>query len=953
MRLHLSLKQAWLALVLFAGLAPVTAAAVWFGWQIYQEELHNSLAIERKANEALRNQIVSEVKRLKTLLAIKSDTLDTLIKNTGNVSNLDAINAMLRDIVSREKAIHEVMLLSSDVRVISAIDNEIGLNGTAKLSSAEKQAIILHFGLNNPRDVPEVVIPSMGRSYIGAPKFHEGNIVFSMAIPVGDPVRAIIAVLVHVDELWQDNKRNSVDNNKQYWDYIVDGRGALITFVEGNHAVDVGDLATQIPTVRAGLAGKEWSEATPYTGIANLPVYGAFTQIPMLNWSLISEISVASVTEPIWKTLAATVFFTLTGILMFLAIVIYLTKRTIEPLQKACAAIDSVARGDFDTTLEACGIDELDKLSAGFNSMLSARESVERDLLNSQMKLASSEALFRGVIESSTDGVVLINMAGDMVLVNQSIVNMSGYAEEALLGSSVENLLPARFDPHKILKPCSGNWRDDGYMCSAMDDIKLMCNDGKELPVEIRMAPVVTDHGQLISIMFQDISLRKQAEEKIKFQAHYDALTRLPNRFLALDRLSQLIKEGYRDEESVAILFLDLDDFKKVNDSLGHEVGDKLLVEAASRLRMSVRKGDTVGRLGGDEFIVLLGGLESIDDVQLIVENVIDSFRNAFKIDGREFMLTLSVGISMFPGDGDTGSELLRNADSAMYHSKNLGRNTYSFYKDEMNLGVSRRLALEEQLHGALERCEFKVHYQPKVDLADGRLVGAEALLRWDNPALGSISPDEFIPIAERTGMIVALGEFVLSEAVDFIARWQRGFGASFRMAVNLSPRQFRDPNLITFIRQCLQQKGIPPECLEMEITEGVLMSGHAYIDEALASLKAMNISLAMDDFGTGYSSLSYLRKYPFDVLKIDRSFINEITYNAADLELVQASIALAQGLRLSVVAEGIETEEQLAVLRGLGCDYGQGYLFGKPMSAEDLSSMFHRTYLKLVKSSS
>jgi len=295
---------------------------------------------------------------------------------------------------------------------------------------------------------------------------------------------------------------------------------------------------------------------------------------------------------------------------------------------------------------------------------------------------------------------------------------------------------------------------------------------------------------------------------------------------------------------------------------------------------------------------------------------------------------------------------LLRNADSAMYHSKNLGRNTYSFYKNEMNHGVSRRLALEEQLHGALERSEFRVFYQPKVDLADGRLVGAEALLRWDNPALGNVSPEEFVPIAERTGMIVALGEFVLSEAVDFISRWQRGFGAAFRMAVNLSPRQFRDPNLIPFIRKCLDQKSIPPECLEMEITEGVLMSGHAYIDEALAELKAMNITLAMDDFGTGYSSLSYLRKYPFDVLKIDRSFINEITYNAADLELVQASIALAQGLKLSVVAEGIETEEQLAVLRDIGCDYGQGYLFGKPMGAEELSSMFHRTYMKLVQSS-
>jgi EAL domain-containing protein (putative c-di-GMP-specific phosphodiesterase class I) len=314
-------------------------------------------------------------------------------------------------------------------------------------------------------------------------------------------------------------------------------------------------------------------------------------------------------------------------------------------------------------------------------------------------------------------------------------------------------------------------------------------------------------------------------------------------------------------------------------------------------------------------------------------------------------MLTISVGVSLYPGDGSTGSELLRNADSAMYHSKNLGRNTYSFYKNEMNKHVSRRLALEEQLHGAIDRNEFTVKYQPKVSLVSGELIGAEALVRWDNAVLGSVSPDEFIPVAERTGLIVALGEFVLQEAISFIAKWQRGFGAAFRMAVNLSPRQFRDPNLVAFVRQCLLEKNVSPDCLEMEITEGVLMSGHAYINEALAELKAMNITLAMDDFGTGYSSLNYLRKYPFDVLKIDRSFISEITNNAADRELVQASIALAQGLKLTVVAEGIETEEQLSMLRSLGCDFGQGYLFGKPMAPEELSSMFSRAYLRAINS--
>ena len=437
-----------------------------------------------------------------------------------------------------------------------------------------------------------------------------------------------------------------------------------------------------------------------------------------------------------------------------------------------------------------------------------------------------------------------------------------------------------------------------------------------------------------------DINDRKLAEERILHQAHFDSLTDLPNRFLALDRLSQLIIEAERNKERIAVLFLDLDDFKKINDTLGHETGDKLLIEAAERLRNVVRSVDTVGRLGGDEFIVLLGGIADITDASLVAENLLNSFRNAFRIGDRELLLTASIGITVYPDDGDSSSVLLRNADSAMYHSKDLGRNTYSYFTDTMNQGVSRRLALEEQIHGAMDRGEFRLCYQPQVAIGSNRVIGVEALLRWHNPALGEIPPVEFIPIAEQTGLIVSIGQFVLREALEVSNEWRQKYAQRLTVAVNLSPRQFRDPNLVAFIEDAIRQSGSSGESLELEITEGVLMDSHSYTDDVLAALSSLGVGISMDDFGTGYSSLSYLRSYPFDALKIDRSFINDITEDKADRELVNAIIAMAHGLGLKVVAEGVETKQQLELLAEQGCDFAQGYLFSRPVSAEEILKM-------------
>jgi len=436
------------------------------------------------------------------------------------------------------------------------------------------------------------------------------------------------------------------------------------------------------------------------------------------------------------------------------------------------------------------------------------------------------------------------------------------------------------------------------------------------------------------------IRKQKKTEEKIKKLALFDSLTNLPNRALSMDRLTQALNESQHDKSKVAVLFLDLDNFKIVNDTLGHDIGDKLLVQTSDRLRSVVRSSDTVGRLGGDEFVIILGKIADEADVAHIVEKLFDQIRTTFNIDGRDMVLSTSVGISIYPDDGDNRSELLRKADSAMYHSKSSGRNTYSFFTEAMNRDVLRRAAIEEQMNGALSRGEFEVFYQPQIDLACDRIMGAEALLRWHNPTLGSVSPKEFIPIAEQSGLIVPIGQYVLAEALNMTSHWQKEHDPEFRIAVNLSPCQFRDPHLVNDTNEAIQEAGISYHHLELEITEGVLMDRYSGIDNALAELKNLGVNIAMDDFGTGYSSLNNLRIYPFDTVKIDRSFVNDIAVDSSARALINAAICMAHSLNLKVVAEGVETEEQFVHLKELCCDYAQGYFFSKPVSETALTGM-------------
>jgi diguanylate cyclase (GGDEF)-like protein/PAS domain S-box-containing protein len=525
---------------------------------------------------------------------------------------------------------------------------------------------------------------------------------------------------------------------------------------------------------------------------------------------------------------------------------------------------------------------------------------------------------------------------GAIIDMNRAGLQFYGYSAEDL-----EHLTVADLDASGGSCLEKGTADESGvYLGAQNNEAKQLCfqsrhrlKNGEIRDVEIYSGPLDFQGISYRYSIIHDVSERKAAERHMLHQAHYDALTNIPNRFLALDRLSQLMIEATRQSDKLAVMFLDLDDFKKINDSLGHESGDLLLIEASRRLTAVTRADDTVGRLGGDEFIILLRGLKTVIPAQHVAESILEQFRKPFLIDGHELILTVSIGIAIYPTDGKDTSSLLRHSDIAMYKAKERGRNTYSFFTDSMNQAVSYRLSLEEQLHGALKRGELEVYYQPQVDLASSEVIGAEALLRWHNHVLGDVSPVDFIPVAEHTGLIVSIGKFVITQVLDTLVECcdkRTDKQGDFRIAVNLSPRQLRDLSLVSFVTEALEKANLDSHSLELEITEGVLMMGHGYIDDSLKRLSEAGIAISMDDFGTGYSSLSYLRQYPFDLLKIDRSFVDGVAEAGADRELVLATIAMAHALGLKVIAEGVETEAQRDALKQLQCDYAQGYLYGK-----------------------
>ncbi|MEJ2693634.1 MAG: EAL domain-containing protein [Candidatus Thiodiazotropha sp.] len=542
------------------------------------------------------------------------------------------------------------------------------------------------------------------------------------------------------------------------------------------------------------------------------------------------------------------------------------------------------------------------------------------------------------IIEHTMEGVVITDGKGMITSVNPAFCDISGYSESEIINQHPDLLKSDRHPPEffdEIWETVrnTGSWRGEVWNQRKNSEV---------YPAWMTISCVRDEHGNILHYVsvFSDITSIKQSQSQLEHLAHHDSLTNLPNRLLFEDRLQHAISQSKRHERQLAVLFLDLDRFKNINDTLGHAMGDELLKEVAKRLQGMLRDGDTAARLGGDEFTVLVENLEDPSQAAVVASKIQESFKTPYDIGGRELHVTTSIGISIYPEDGLTVADLTKNADAAMYQAKEQGRNNYRYYTSELTRTAFERLLLETELRSALKKDQLLLYYQPQISLKNGEMTGAEAVLRWHHPRLGIIPPARFIPLAEESGLIHEIGYWVLKEACEQTRYLLKQDLFQGRMAINLSVRQIMQTDLILRFEEIIAGSGCPPDMLQLEVTEGIFMGRMQHSVPVLDVFKKLGVSIAVDDFGTGYSSLSYLKQLPIDKLKIDRSFIRDLPNDSDAIAITQAIISLGKNLGLHIIAEGVETLAQQALLQKMGCEEGQGYLYSPPVPANAFEEM-------------
>ncbi len=613
--------------------------------------------------------------------------------------------------------------------------------------------------------------------------------------------------------------------------------------------------------------------------------------------------------------------------------------RIARPISRISIAADRIAAGDLacDVPVQQGG-GEVAHLSAAIHDMVQnlTREIMQRKLAEQGLRLSAM------VFENNTEAIMITDDAQHIVMVNHAFTEITGYQSDEVLGKSPKILASGRhskdfyetfwksLDTHDLWRGEIWNKRKNGEIFPEWVTISVLRDEQSRITHYVAV--------------YLDITERKQEEERINYLANYDVLTGLPNRYLLTDRLEQALSSAQRNQGKIAVMFIDLDRFKNINDSLGHDIGDALLKQVAERLRGCLRRSDTIARQGGDEFVAVLTEFNSADEVIFVAEKMIETLQEKFTLDAYQLSITPSIGIGVFPEDGETTVELLRNADLAMYRAKDSGRNNFQFYAPEMNVKAVERLRLETGLRAAISQQQLMVYYQPKVNVASGEMVGMEALLRWQHPEMGFVSPAVFIPVAEESGLINEIGDWVLRQACLQARLWQAQGYNIVPIAVNISARQLKQGNLHAQIMTILRDAGLDARYLELEITESMLMDMGELGLAVIEHLHNAGITLSLDDFGTGYSSLSRLKNLPLDRLKIDQSFVRDIVTDPDDASIVSATAVLAHALGLRVTAEGVETQEQLDFIKSLHCEEYQGYLFSRPVPAAEVERFLQRS---------
>jgi len=618
------------------------------------------------------------------------------------------------------------------------------------------------------------------------------------------------------------------------------------------------------------------------------------------------------------------------------------------PSRRLSLLIDTLRQGSYQSNEDKAERSELPV--AEFEKVRLSLNQYQQQLDNSNIALRDNEMRMRAVLDNVVDGIITIDEHGNIEAYNPATERIFGLLPDEIIGQKITLLISAA--SQKDYFAYSGRCFQSTLTTEeTLNPCKLVGRrkDGAKFPIEISLSPMQVEDMRLFIVVVRDITERKHAEERLIYLANYDELTGLPNRTLAKDRLEHAKTRAKRDGRMAAVIFIDLDQFKNINDTLGHYAGDQLLLSATRRLLRPIRELDTVARLGGDEFMVVVENIGHVNEITTIVEKFLHAFDKPFTLDQQEVFITASAGISIYPLDDSDIDNLVKNADTAMFRAKAKGGNSYEYFTADMNTQAVERLTLENALRQALARNEFELYYQPRIDLNTEIIVGMEALLRWHHPTLGTISPVKFIPVLEETGLIIPVGEWVLKTACEQTQRWHKMGSKQLRVAVNLSVRQFQQNDLVERFTKIIQASGLDSSQLELEITEGLLVENVSAAIDILQAFHDLGIHISIDDFGTGYSSLSYLKRFPINTLKIDRAFVHDITLDPNDAAITNAIVALAKSLRLSVTAEGIETRPQLNFLRQLNCNEAQGFYFSKPLPSSEFESLIMELHKKKV----
>lgn len=774
----------------------------------------------------------------------------------------------------------------------------------------------------------------------------------TMAMAFFEPWDWIVSVTIYQDEfncLIRDLRHGLKTHHfgQTGYAFIVNGQGDIILhpWLIGNvHTLgnpSAVDLFNRIITEKNGHFEYLWQDDAQADWHRKIVF---FHTIPELDWVVASTVQTREIFEPLIQVGWIIGSIVVCGFVLVMLFGWHLGNLISSPLAMLAGQMTKAEIGAFDVRADENALGEIGQLGQHFNRYLERLRESKREILAEIKERVQAEQqllIYRNAMEQAMDGIIITDPAANILAVNRAFSEITCYASEEVCQRNVRLLQSGQHSQafyremwHMLEQ--TGRWTGE---------IWNRKKNGEIYPQILSIGAVRDPEGTVTHYVgvFHDITELKHQEERIIHQAYHDSLTGLPNRRLAMDRIEVSIAHVRRGGTKLAVLILDLDNFKNINDSLGHACGDALLLQVTNRLVAQVREEDTVARLGGDEFLLLVAAIADEEAVIAIIERVMKSFKAPFSIDGHEYFVTASVGAAFFPNDGANAATLIRYADIAMYHAKSQGKNTFCFFTSDLGERISFLRQLENNLRQAVANQEFTVFFQPKIDPYSSTVVGAEALVRWQRPDGSLVRPAEFIPLAEETGLIMPLGEQVLKQTCRMLAALKVQGRTDFTLAVNLSPQQFAQKNLVEYMLDLLEQYQVSANQLELEITETAMMSNLAKTVDTLNQMVAAGFSIAIDDFGTGYSSLSYLKRFPIRTLKIDRSFIRDLIEDQSDSQLVETIILMAHNLGITVVAEGVETQAQLEWLKNCGCEQIQGFYYSRALPAEDFIDYLNR----------